>query len=118
MEDVSTVDLHDARESLTYWELRAQHLPRRAIRARREAQDMAARWHARVAEAERAEYGRGLLGAMLLVLSEGRLPQPARRTASHVVRRARQAAIALVVAFATLVILACAAFAALIGSIF
>src|SRR3954454_23681583 len=58
----SDLDLEDARESLAYWERRAQTLPRTAVRRRREARAMAARWHERVALAEREAYGRGLLG--------------------------------------------------------
>ena len=60
-------ELEDARESLAYWEARARTLPRHAIRRRREAREMTARWQARVAEAERLVYGRGLLGALLLL---------------------------------------------------
>ena len=69
-------ELEDARESLAYWETRAQHAPaatRSAAAARR------ARWppagRHRVAEAERLVYGRGLLGALLLLAAERRLPQ-------------------------------------------
>ena len=57
---------------------------------------MAARWQRRVAEAERLVYGRGLLGALLLLAAERRLPQGARRSGSVVARRVAQA---LVVAF-------------------
>ena len=115
---MSTLDLEDARASLTYWEDRARRLPVRAVRKRREAREMAARWRARVAEAERAAYGRGLLGAMLLVLAERRLPQPARHTSREVAHRAKQVAIALTVTLSMLFVLACAAFAALLGAIF
>jgi len=48
-------ELEDARESLAYWQARAETLPRHAIRRRREARDMAARWQARVAEAAAGE---------------------------------------------------------------
>ena len=51
--------LPEARESLTYWESRLQTLPRRAVRQRREAREMAARWRDRVMQAELAEYGPG-----------------------------------------------------------
>ena len=95
-------DLEDARESLAYWEARAHTLPRHAIRRRREAREMAARWHTRVAEAERLVYGRGLLGALLLLAAERRLPQPVRRHGRVVARRIGQAAM---VAFACLVAL-------------
>ena len=43
--DPADLSLEDARESLAYWESRARRLPRHAIRRRREARDMAARWH-------------------------------------------------------------------------
>ena len=95
-------ELEDARESLAYWEARARTLPRHAIRRRREAREMTARWQARVAEAERLVYGRGLLGALLLLAAERRLPQPVRRQGHVVARRLGQAAM---VAFACLVAL-------------
>ena len=95
-------ELEDARESLAYWQARAETLPRHAIRRRREARDMAARWQARVAEAERVVYGRGLLGALLLLAVERRLPQPLRHRGHVAARRLAQAA---VVAFACLVAL-------------
>lgn len=85
-------ELEDARESLAYWQHRADRLPRHAIRRRREARDMTARWQARVAEAERGVYGRGLLGALLLLAVERRLPQPVRRQGRVVARRLSQAA--------------------------
>ena len=40
---------------------------------------MAARWRERVSEAERLQYGAGILGALLLFLSERRLPVSALR---------------------------------------
>ncbi len=96
-------ELDDARESLAYWETRARTLPLHAVRRRREAREMTHRWQARVAEAERTVYGRGLLGALLLVASERRLPQQVRRSGHVVARRVAQAAVAL---FACLVALA------------
>lgn len=78
------LSLDDARDSLAYWERRQQTLPRRAVRARREARDMAERWRARVTEAERETYGAGLLGILLCLIFEQRLPEPAR----HAGRRA------------------------------
>jgi hypothetical protein len=78
--------LGEARESLTYWESRLDRLPRTAVRRRREAREMAARWRARVSEAERREYGAGLLGALLLLLSERRVPVAARQTGRTLVR--------------------------------
>ena len=57
--------LPEARESLSYWETRLETLPRRAVRKRREAREMAERWRERVCEAERVQYGAGILGALL-----------------------------------------------------
>ena len=91
-------ELEDARESLAYWEDRARTLPLHAVRRRREAREMTHRWQARVAEAERIVYGRGLLGALLLIASERRLPQQIRRRGHVVARRVVQAAVALVCA--------------------
>ena len=97
-------ELEDARESLSYWETRARTLPRHAIRRRREAREMASRWQARVAEAERLVYGRGLLGALLLLAAERRLPQNVRRSGSVVARRLAHAAIAVCVCLAALAV--------------
>jgi len=97
-------ELEDARESLTYWETRARTLPLHAVRRRREAREMAARWQARVAEAERMVYGRGLLGALLLVAAERRLPATARRTGHVVARRVAQAAVVVVVCLMALAV--------------
>src|SRR3954471_22617491 len=85
--------LDEAREALAYWEGRRHTLPRHALRRRREAREMTARWQARVAEAERVAYGRGLLGAVLLLAAERRLPQPVRRRGHLVARRLGQAAV-------------------------
>ena len=95
-------DLEDARESLAYWETRARTLPRHALRRRREAREMTARWQARVAEAERLAYGRGLLGALLLLAAERRLPQGVRRSGAVVARRLAQAAVAVCVCLVAL----------------
>ena len=89
-------ELEDARESLAYWEARAHTLPRHAIRRRREARDMTVRWQARVAEAERLVYGRGLLGALLLIAAERRLPQQVRHRGHVVARRVLQVTVAVV----------------------
>ena len=97
-------ELEDARESLAYWEARAHTLPLHAIRRRREAREMTARWQARVAEAERLVYGRGLLGAMLLLAAERRLPQPVRRHGRVVARRLGQAAMVAFVCLVALVV--------------
>src|SRR6476661_1807565 len=85
-------ELAEARESLAYWEERARMLPLHAVRGRREAREMAARWRGRVADAERAAYGAGLLGAMLLLATERRLPQPMVHTGRMMARRAAQLA--------------------------
>ena len=77
-------ELEDARESLAYWEARARTLPRHALRRRREAREMASRWQARVAEAER------------------RLPQGVRRSGTVVARRLAHAAIAVCVCLVAL----------------
>jgi hypothetical protein len=103
--------LDDARDALAYWEARAERLPRRAVRRRREAREMAARWRVRVADAERAVYGRGLLGALLLIAAERRLPQPARQAGRRLARRTAQAAV--VVCAALVALLAAGLFAAL-----
>jgi hypothetical protein len=97
-------ELEDARESLAYWQTRAARLPRHAIRRRREARDAAARWQARVAEAERAAYGRGLLGALLLLVAERRLPQPVRQRGTLLARRIARAAVVLCVALVALLV--------------
>lgn len=98
------LSLDDARESLSYWETRARTLPRRALRRRREAREMAARWRVRVADAERAVYGRGLLGALLLLAAERRLPEPARQAGRTLARRIAQAAVVVCAALVALVV--------------
>ena len=66
---------------------------------------MAARWSARVAEAERDRYGRGVLGALLVVVAEGRVPEGPRRSGRQLVRRAGQGlALAGVACFALLLL--------------
>ena len=47
---------------------------------------MAARWRERVSEAERMQYGAGILGALLLLLSERRLPVTAYQAGRTLVR--------------------------------
>jgi hypothetical protein len=114
---VARLDLDDARESLAYWEDRARRLPLHAIRRRREAVEMAARWRERVAEAEREHYGRGLLGAALLLAAERRLPQRTRHGAEVALRRTRQAVLLLVAAVAVLLITGAVAAVELIAEI-
>jgi uncharacterized Zn finger protein len=97
--------MNEAREALAYWEDRSHRLPRHAVRRRREARAMAARWSARVAEAERERYGRGVVGALVLLAVEGRVPERARRGGRRVARRAGQGlALAGVACFAVLVL--------------
>ncbi len=90
-------DLADARDSLDYWERREREASRLAIGRRREARAAAARWRAHVAAAERDAYGRGLLGALLLLVAEGRLPEAARHTSRRVRVRAVRTVAALTV---------------------
>lgn len=65
---------------------------------------MAARWRERVSEAERLEYGAGILGAMLLILAERRLPAMARHTGRTLVRVGVGVTVALVALFVTLLV--------------
>jgi hypothetical protein len=97
-------DLADARESLAYWEDRAHRLPRHAIRRRREARTLAARWRTRVAEAERARYGPGLLGTVLMLVFERRLPEPARHAGRRMARHTARALTAVVVTLTALAV--------------
>jgi hypothetical protein len=108
-------DLHDARESLAYWEERARGLPRYALRRRREARAMAARWRGRVLEAERTTYGEGFLGAALMLFSERRLPMRVRSSSKRAARVAVGAGVAFVAASAAVFTLA---FVALLSLIF
>ena len=114
---VADRDLEDARESLAYWETRAHTLPRHAIRRRREAREMAERWRARVVEAERMIYGRGLLGALLLLAAERRLPYGVRRRGRVAARRLAQAFVAVCVCLVALVVAGAWAFVELLGAV-
>jgi hypothetical protein len=107
--------LPEARESLSYWEHRLQTLPRRAVKARREAREMAERWRARVHEAERAEYGPGFLGAVFQLMAEQRLPA---HTTRRLVRVGKGAAIVAAGTVATMVLLAVLLFVAVLALIF
>jgi hypothetical protein len=111
-------DLAEARELLAYWEDRAQRLPRRAVRARREARLYARRWQERVAAAERARYGGGWLGALLLVACERRLPEPARQARQRAARWTARAAAAIALSTVALTILATAALIDLLRLVF
>jgi hypothetical protein len=109
--------LDDARDALAYWEARAERLPVHAVRRRREAREMARRWHARVVEAEREAYGRGLLGALLLVAADGRLPETARHAGRRVARTASRAATALALAVVALFVLGVVAVAEVLSAL-
>lgn len=98
--------LPEARESLAYWEGRLERLPRRAVRKRREARVMVDRWRSRVVEAERGQYGSGLLGAALMVLAERRLPTDASYASRRVARVASRVALATFLALVTLMVVA------------
>jgi len=115
---LATSDPTDARDSLAYWEDRARRLPRYAFRARREAHHMAARWRARVADAERAAYGSGLLGSMLLLLTEGRLPERTRYVGRVAAHRGAQVLTIAAVTCAALAMLAVVAVVSLVASLF
>ena len=104
-----TADLDDARESLEYWEGRLARLPRWALRRRREARSMAARWNARVRDAERSVYGDGVLGTVLMLAFERRLPLRVRRSGRRAARMAIGVSAAVVAGCGALVVLACAA---------
>jgi hypothetical protein len=111
-------ELGDARASLAYWETRARTLPLHAVRQRREAREMAWRWHARVAEAEAVVYGRGLLGALLLLAAERRLPAGAHRTGRVVARRAAQLLAVVIVCLFALAVAGMWAFVELVSALF
>jgi hypothetical protein len=107
--------LVEARESLSYWEHRLQTLPRFAVRQRREAREMAARWRDRVSQAELAEYGPGLIGTIFMLLAERRVPSRTRHSARQVVRVTVGVAVGLAV---SLTLVAVAIFALLLALIF
>jgi hypothetical protein len=98
-------DLADARESLAYWEERARGLPWHAVRSRHEARTLAARWRARVAEAECAHYGPGLLGTLLMLVFERRLPEPARHAGRRMARHTARAFTAVLVTVTALAVI-------------
>jgi hypothetical protein len=65
--------LEDARASLEFWTQRRSSLPFYRLRERREAEEMIRRWRTRLAAAERARFGTGLLGQIRRLLA---LEQP------------------------------------------
>jgi len=112
---MAATDLHDARESLAYWEERARRLPVYALRKRREARAMASRWRGRVVDAERSTYGEGLLGTALMLVFERRLPVRMKTSGRRAARIAVGTGLAFVAASAAVFTLA---FVALLSLIF
>ena len=106
--------LVEARESLNYWETRLRALPRRAVRQRREAREMAARWRERVTQAELAEYGPGFIGTLFMLLTERRLPSRVHHTSRQVVRVGVGVALTVAASFTLLAIAVIALLVALI----
>ena len=110
--------LVEARESLDYWERRLQTLPRRAVRQRREAREMASRWRERVNAAELAEYGPGMIGTLFMLLSERRMPMRTQHTGAQLMRASRVALVTMVAFAATLLTLLGIALIALLVALF
>jgi hypothetical protein len=84
---------------------------------RREAREMAQRWRERVCEAERVQYGAGVLGAALMVLAERRLPTEARYASRRVARVASRAAFAAFALLAAVLVVAGVAIVELLAAI-
>ena len=61
--------LEQARSSLEFWSRRRSGLPFYRLRDRREADEMIRRWRTRLAAAERARFGTGLLGLIRRLLA-------------------------------------------------
>ena len=61
--------LEQARSSLEFWSRRRSALPFYRLRDRREADEMIRRWRMRLAAAERARFGTGLLGLIRRLLA-------------------------------------------------
>jgi hypothetical protein len=99
-------ELTEARESLEYWERRVHRLPRWALGRRREARAMVARWRERVREAERSTYGDGVLGTVMMLAFERRLPLRVRRHGRRLARTALGASLAVGAACGAVVALA------------
>ncbi len=79
---------------------------------------LARRWSARVADAERARYGAGLLGVLLILLAEGRVSEPTRQAGRRLVRWTHRAFAAAVIAVAALAVVAIAAGVELVAAVF
>jgi hypothetical protein len=103
-------ELDEARELLAYWEQRARRLPRWALRRRREARAMAARWRVRVRTAEQVRYGAGVLGVASQVAVERRMPASLAHRGRQAVRVSLYAAATVAV---TVMLVAVATLAAL-----
>jgi len=61
--------LEQARDSLEFWSQRRSGLPFYRLSDRREADEMVRRWRTRLAAAERARFGTGLLGLIRRLLA-------------------------------------------------
>jgi hypothetical protein len=61
--------LEQARRSLEYWSQRRSGLPFYRLTDRREADEMIRRWRMRLAAAERAHFGTGLIGLVRRLLA-------------------------------------------------
>jgi len=61
--------LEQARSSLEFWSQRRSGLPFYRLSERREADEMIRRWRTRLAAAERARFGTGLLGLIRRLLA-------------------------------------------------
>ena len=79
---------------------------------------MAARWRERVSEAERLQYGAGLLGALLLFISERRLPVSAYRAGRTVVRVGAGVAVAVLALVVAVLVAAGAVAVEVLSAIF
>jgi hypothetical protein len=111
------VDLDDARESLAFWERRSRGLPRWALRRRREARAMAARWRVRVDQAERSLYGAGFGGTLLQLLTERRLPLRTRAAGRRAARTGTRVAAGLALVTALVLVAAVELLAAVVHAL-
>jgi hypothetical protein len=100
--------LEQARASLEFWSQRRSGLPFYRLRDRREADEMVRRWRTRLAAAERARFGTGLLGQIrrLLALEQPSWPIWQTRTLVALALRAVPRRVALVAMAALGVVLA------------
>jgi len=79
---LAPLPLEQARASLAFWSERRGRLPFYCLRDRREADEMIRRWRTRLAAAERARFGTGILGQIrrLLALEPPSWPISQKRT--------------------------------------